>query len=118
LSYHSITPGHSQGGAAQDFFLRYSHWFSARNNLALEYMHTERGNVGRVKVNSAGIFDENGTLQAVERKNAARIFWNLPLHGEMDLNLMYGWERIHNLDLVAGEKRTNQIFRLDLSYRY
>ena len=30
--------GHSQGGATQDFFFRFSHWFSVRNNLALEYI--------------------------------------------------------------------------------
>jgi hypothetical protein len=31
---------------------------------------------------------------------------------------MYGWEDIHNLNLVGGDDRTNQIFRLDISYRY
>jgi hypothetical protein len=117
-TYHNMTPGHSQGGAAQEFFLRYSHWFSVRNNLALELIRTERGNVGRVKVNSAGKFDENGTLQAKERKNAVRAIWNFPLYGDMDMNLMYGWESIHNINLVGGDNRTNQIFRLDLSYRY
>ncbi len=117
-TYNDMPLGHSQGGGAEEFFFRYSHWFSSRNNLALEFFHSERGNVGRIKVNSAGIFDENGTLQAVERKNAARIIWNLPLHGDMDLNLMYGWERIHNFDLVQGDRRTNQIFKVDISYRY
>jgi len=105
-TYHDLPVGHSQGGGSEEFFLRYSHWFSPRNNLALECFHTERGNVGRIGD------------QAVERKNAGRVFWSLPFYGDTDLNLMYGWERIHNFDLVAGEKRTNQIFRLDLSYRY
>lgn len=116
--YHNMTPGHSQGGAAQDFFVRYSHWFSVRNNLALEYFHTERGNVGRVTVNNLGNFDPNGVRQAVERKNAARIFWNLPLYGDADLGMMYGWERINNFNLVGGVDRTNQLFKVDLSYRY
>ena len=116
--YHGMTPGHSQGGAAQDFFLRYSHWFSPRNNLALEYFHTERGNVGRLTVNSDGRFDPSGVLQAVERKNAARLFWNFPLIGDLDANLMYGWERINNFNLVAGAKQTNQLLKVDLSYRY
>ena len=106
------------GGSALEFFTRYSHWFSVRNNLALEYYHTERGNVGRVPVNSSGAFDANGVLQAVERKNAARVFWSLPLYGDMDMNLMYGWERIHNFNLVGGENRTNQVFKVDVSYRY
>jgi hypothetical protein len=117
-TYRNMTPGHSQGGAAQEFFFRYSHWFSPRNNLALEYFHTERGDVGRVFLNSAGEVDENGTRQSIEKKDAVRAFWNLPLYGDTDLNLMYGWEDIHNLNLVKGENRTNQIFRLDISYRY
>jgi hypothetical protein len=117
-TYHNMTPGHSQGGAAQEFFFRYSHWFSPRNILALEYFHTERGDVGRVSLNSAGEVDENGTRQSIEKKNAVRAFWNLPLYGDMDLNLMYGWEHIDNLNLVGGEDRNNQIFRMDISYRY
>jgi hypothetical protein len=118
-AFKGMNPGHSQQGGSIEFFLRYSHWFSVRNNLALEYFHTERGNEGRVKVDANGEYDPtNGTLQAVERKNAARLFWNLPLCGETDVNLMYGWERIHNLDMVQGEKRTNQIFKVDISYRY
>ena len=118
-TYHNMTPGHSQGGAAQEFFFRYSHWFSPRNNLALEFFHTERGNVGRVKVDSTGAYDPtNGTLQAVERKNAVRAFWSLPLVGDTDLNLMYGWERIHNFNLVRGAQQTNQLVRVDISFRY
>ena len=118
-TYHGMSPGHSQGGATEEFFLRYSHWFSARNNLALELYHTERGNVGRVKVNTAGSYDPtNGSLQAVERKNACRVSWSLPLFGDADMNLLYGVERIHNFNLVGGVNRTNQLFKLDLSYRY
>lgn len=117
-NYRTMPVGHSQGGGAEEFFLRYSHWFSVRNNLAFEYIHSERGNVGRVTVDDAGNFDPNGSLQAVERKNALRVFWQRPLYGNIDLNLMYGWERIHNRNLVAGADRTNQIFKLDVSYKY
>jgi hypothetical protein len=119
-TYHGMPVGHSQGGATIDFFLRYSHWFSVRNNLALEIAHTERGSEGRVPVNSSGNVDpvKGVFVQAVERKNAARVLWSLPLYGNFDLGLMYGWERIHNMDLVSGANRTNQIFKADLSYRY
>jgi hypothetical protein len=116
--YRGMNIGPSQGGAAEEFFVRGSHWFSVRNNLALEYIHTERGNLGRVTVNAAGIFDPNGTLQAVERKNALRVLWQLPIRGDFDMQLMYGWERVHNMNLVAGMNRTNQLVTVDLSYRY
>ena len=105
-NYHGLPVGHSQGGATEDYFCRFSHWFSVRNNLALEYFRTTRGTFGRLPG------------QAVERKNAARVIWQLPLYGDLDMNLMYGWERIHNLNLVEGERRTNQIFKAELSYRY
>lgn len=105
-TYYGMSPGHSQGGASQEFFLRYSHWFSPRHTVALEYFHTDRGKVGKV--------DD----QRTEYKHAARGFWNLPLYGDVDLGLMYGWERIDNLNLVAGAHRVNQLFRMDLSYRY
>jgi hypothetical protein len=36
----------------------------------------------------------------------------------MDMNLLYGWERINNFNLVGGVNRTNQIVKVDLSYRY
>ena len=104
--YHNMTPGHSQGGAAQDFFVRYSHWFSVRNNLALEYFHTDRGKQGKMPG------------QSTEYKNAWRAFWNLPIYGDMDMNLMYGYERINNMNLVGGVKQNNQLFKVDLSYRY
>ncbi|WP_152609779.1 capsule assembly Wzi family protein [Geobacter sp. OR-1] len=105
--YNNMTPGHSQGGgSAQEFFFRYSHWFSVRNTLAVEYFHTQRGIVGKMPG------------QVEEQKNAFRAFWRLPLYGEWDAGLMYGWERINNLNLVSGARRSNQLFGLDLSYRY
>ena len=116
--YQGMTPGDSQGGAAQEFFLRYSHWFAPRNNLALEYYYTERGNVGRLAVNSEDRADPNGVLQSIERKNALRAVWGLPLYGDLDLNLMYGLEHINNVDLVGGAQRTNQLVKMDLNYRY
>jgi hypothetical protein len=54
----------------------------------------------------------------VERKNAARAFLSLPLYGDIDMKLMYGWEKINNFNLVGGENRTNQVFKVDVSYRY
>lgn len=104
--YDGMPFGHSQGGAALEFFTRYSHWFSVRNNLALEYFHTDRGREGRVG------------NQQTEEKNAWRAFWNLPLYGDMDMNMMYGWERINNFNLVGGAKQTNQLLKVDLNYRY
>lgn len=117
--YRGMPIGDSQGGAAKEFFVRYSHWFSIRNRLALEYYHTERGNLGRLPVDASGQVNlVDGVMQAVERKNSMRAFWDLPLHGDFDLQLMYGWERINNLNLMAGVDQTNQIFKLDVSYRY
>jgi capsule assembly protein Wzi len=104
--YNGMIPGHSQGGSALEFYTRYSHWFSPRNNVALEYFHTDRGREGRVG------------NQQTEGKNAWRAFWNVPLYGDMDMNLMYGWERINNFNLVDGAKQTNQLVKVDLSYRY
>ncbi|MHB8121793.1 MAG: capsule assembly Wzi family protein [Desulfuromonadaceae bacterium] len=108
--YKDLPLGHSQGGATQDYFFRFSHWFSARNNLALEYIHTNRGKVGRIPV--------AGVDQAVERKHAGRIFWDLPLYGDMDAQLGYGIEKITNLNLIAGVERTNQLVKFELRYRY
>jgi hypothetical protein len=108
--YHNQPIGHSQGGGAQEFYLRYSHWFTARNNLALEYWHGERGNVGRVPV--------NGIMQAVERKDSGRITWTLPLVNDFDCSLRYGIERVRNKNLVGGQNRTNQVAMVQFSYRY
>jgi hypothetical protein len=104
--YNGLPFGHSQGGAAQEFFTRYSHWFSTRNLVALEYFHTDRGREGRVGA------------QQTEEKNAFRSFWSLPVYGDLDMDLMYGWERIDNFNLVAGSKQTNQTLKVDLRYRY
>ncbi len=116
--YHGMPIGHSQGGAVIEFYLRYSHWFSVRNNLALEFYRTERGHEGRVTVDAAGNFDPNGVMQAIEKKHAGRVSWTLPLHGDLDMNLLYGIEKVENVDLVAGEDRTNQLFKAELRYRY
>ena len=115
---HNMPIGHSQGGATQDFFLRYSHWFSVRNNLALEAFHTRRGDYGRVTVNPAGAFDPNGVMQSIERKNALRAFWSFPIQGDWSALLMYGQEWIHNFELRAGDSRMNQLLRAELSYKY
>jgi len=104
--YKGLPLGHSQGGATQDFFTRYSHWFNVRNNLALEYFYTNRGMIGRVQG------------QAIERKNAGRISWSLPVYGDMDAQLLYGIEKINNLNLMEGVHRTNQLFSVELRYRY
>ena len=115
---YGLPIGDSQGGGAQEFFLRYSHWFSVRNNLALEAYRTSRGDFGRITVDSSGRFDPNGTMQSVERTVALRSFWTLPVYGDWDALLMYGWERTSNLELVQGASRTNQLMRAELSYRY
>ena len=98
--------GHSQGGATQDFFSRYSHWFSSRNNLALEYIYTNRGMASRMPG------------QAIERKHAGRVSWALPLHDEINAQVVYGIEKIANLNLVDGVQRTNQLLTIELKYRY
>lgn len=104
--YRGLTPGYSQGGAAQEFFVRYTHWFAAKETLALEYFNTERGVVGKV----AG--------QAMESKHALRGFLGVPLNNVFDITLMYGWETINNLDLVPGAHRNNQLVTVDMTYRY
>lgn len=104
--YKNLPIGHSQGGATQDFFFRYSHWFSVRNNLALEYFYTNRGMASRM------------TGQAIERKHAGRIFWTLPLNDQVDTQLGYGVERVSNFNLVDGVERTNQLLKIEVRYRY
>jgi hypothetical protein len=116
--YHDLPIGDSQGGGTQEFFLRYSHWFSVRNNLALECYRTTRGDVGRLPVNAVGRFDAGGVMQAIERKVALRAFWTLPVVDDWNALLMYGWERIDNFELRQGEARTNHLLRAELSYRY
>lgn len=104
--YKNMPLGHSQGGATQDFFFRASHWFSVRNNLALEYFYTNRGMVGRIGE------------QAVEKKHAGRIFWDMPLNADLDAQLGYGIEKISNMNLVHGVERTNQLLKFEVRYRY
>ena len=98
--------GHSQGGATQDFYTRYSHWFGVRNNLALEYFYTNRGMSTRMPD------------QAIERKHAGRLSWNLPVYGNLDGKMVYGVENITNLNLVNGANRTNQLVLFELRYGY
>ena len=104
--YKGMPIGHSQGGATQDFFTRYSHWFGVRNNVALEYFYTNRGMVGRMPG------------QAIERKHAGRISWSLPIKGDLDAKLLYGIENITNVNLVDGARRTNQLALFELRYTY
>jgi hypothetical protein len=115
---YGLPLGDSQGGAAQEFFLRYSHWFSVRNNLAVECYRTSRGDYGRLPVDANGVYSATGAMQAVERKIALRTFWTLPVTGDWNALLMYGVERINNLELRQGETRTNQLVRAELSYKY
>ncbi len=104
--YKNLPIGHSQGGATQDFFSRYSHWFGARNNLALEYIYTNRGMASRMPG------------QAIERKHAGRIFWNLPVSSDIDAKISFSIERTSNLNLVAGAEQTNQLTTFELKYQY
>lgn len=104
--YHNLPLGHSQGGATEDFFVRYSHWFSARHNLALEYFYTMRGGFGRMPG------------QAIESKHAGRVNWSLPVYGDIDAQASYGIERVNNMNLVAGVRQTNHLVRFELRYRY
>ncbi|GFO69012.1 hypothetical protein GMLC_25910 [Geomonas limicola] len=115
---YNLPIGHSQGGGTQEFFLRYSHWFSVRNNLALEAFRTSRGDYGRITVNPSGSFDPNGVVQAVERKYAVRGFWSFPVKGELSALVMYGREWIDNFELRSGVFRSNQLLRAELRYRY
>jgi Capsule assembly protein Wzi len=105
-TYYGMTPGHSQGGGSQDLLARYSHWFTPRNNMALEYIYTDRGRQGRI----------DG--QVVEIKNAWRGVWSLPLYRDLDLVLGYGWERVRNLNLVNGVKRSNMLGTVTMNYNY
>lgn len=104
--YKDLPIGHSQGGATQDFFFRGSHWFSVRNNLALEYIYTNRGMVSRV------------SGQAVEKKHAGRVFWDFPLTAELDAQIGYGIEKVTNLNLMDGAERTNQMMKFEIKYKY
>jgi hypothetical protein len=104
--YQGMPLGDSQGGATQDIFVEYRHWFSVRESAGIDYFNTKRGNSGRI----AG--------QAREEKNAVRGFCNLPLAARLDLRLMYGWERIHNFNLQHDSDKTNNILVAETSYRF
>jgi hypothetical protein len=105
--YHDMTPGHSQGGVGvQEFFGRYSHWFSVRNILAMEYFYTERGRSYRTG------------NQVMESKHAGRVSWTLPVHRDVDAEALYGIEKISNLNLFEGIDRTNHLATFELRYRY
>lgn len=102
--YKGMPIGHSHGGATQDFFLRYSHWFDVRSSAGLDLMHTVRGNLGRV----------DG--QAIERKSGARLFSRLPLAERLDLGASLGTERVRNMNLQPGVNRNNTFAILELVY--
>jgi len=108
--YNNMPFGDSQGGGTIEFYARYSHWFSPRSILALEFWRTDRGDEGRVKV--------NGTMQSVERTAAGRASFSLPLYGDMDINLTYGFEKITGFNLVQGINQINQLSTIELRYRY
>lgn len=105
-NYEGMPVGHSQGGATQDYLLRYSHWITPRTNAGIDLIRTIRGNLGRV----AG--------QAIERKNALRLFCNVPLADRFDLKLQFGTERVSDKDLVEGVNRNNSIAVIEMNYRY
>lgn len=116
--YNGLPIGHSQGGATEEYFLRYSHWFFARHNLALECFRTTRGESGRLPVDATGAYSATGVMQAVERKVSLRGFWNFPVSAGWNGLLMYGWEAIDNFELRQGEDRTNHLLRAEVSYKY
>lgn len=104
--YKNMPIGHSQGGATRDYYSRFCHWFGVRNNLALEYIYTTRGESGRMPG------------QAVEYKHAGRVSWTLPVYGDLDAQATYGIEKVSNLNLESGDDRTNQLVSIELRYRY
>lgn len=104
--YKGMPIGHAQGGATQDFLLRYSHWFSARNRAGIDYIYTTRGNLGRLEG------------QALEEKHAARLFWNFPLADKLDMKMLFGAEQVTNMNLVDGADRNNSLAMIELSYRF
>ena len=104
--YHGFPLGNSQGGATEDFYLRYAHWFSVHSNVALEYFYTTRGSFGRLPG------------QAVEEKHAGRVALTLPVGKDLTAQFLYGLEGLRNADLVSGVHRTNQLMKFELSYNY
>lgn len=104
--YQGMPIGHSQGGATQDIYLQYRHWFSAAASCGLEYFNTKRGITGRLPG------------QAREEKHALRGELSLPLATGLDLTLTYGWEHIRNFDLVNNDDRINNLFVAETTYRF
>ncbi len=102
----NLIMGDSQGGDTKDYFGRFTHYFSARNTLALEYFHTQRGWIGGV----------GG--QAVEEIDGGRAFWTLPVSNDWDVLFNYGYENIRNFNLVRNDNRQDNLARVDVSYRY
>ncbi len=105
-NYKNMPIGESQGGATQDYYAKYSHWFGVRHNVALEYFYTLRGGFGRLPG------------QAIEAKHSGRMTWNVPVYKDVDARTTYGIERVNNVNLVEGVRRTNQLMMLELRYRY
>lgn len=104
--YRGMPIGHAEGGATQDLVFSFSHWFSARERAGADYIRTTRGNTGRLPGD------------AIERKNSVRAFWTQPLADHLDLKLLYGLERVSNLNLQAGVSRTNNLAVAELLYRF
>ncbi|MHB8174214.1 MAG: capsule assembly Wzi family protein [Nitrospirota bacterium] len=103
---NGLIMGDSQGGDTKDYFGKFTHYFTLRNTLSLEYFHTQRGWVGR----AGG--------QAAEDIDGGRIFWSLPLSRDWDALLNYGYEYVRNFNLNPGNDRQDNLLRLDISYRY
>ena len=102
----NLIMGDFQGGDTKDYSARFTHYFSARHTLALEYFHTQRGWVGI----------QGG--QAVEETDGGRIFWTLPLNEDWSILFNYGYENIRNFDLTPGDNRQDNLVRVDINYKY
>lgn len=104
--YRGVPIGHSQGGATEDCFVRLSHWFDPRTVLTVDYAFTTRGTFGALPG------------QAIEEKHLLRGRLDFPLTVELQGGILYGVERIRNMNLTAGEDRVNQLGMVELSWRY
>jgi hypothetical protein len=56
--------------------------------------------------------------QAIERKDSGRVLWTLPLFGDWDGNLMYGFEEISNFNLMPDATMRNHIGKVEIRFRY
>ncbi len=104
---NGLIMGDAQGGDTKDYYGKFTHYFTLRNNLSLDYFHTERGWVGRV-----------GGKGAPEEIDGGRICWTLPLCRDWDALINYGYEYVRNFDLEPGKDRQDNLLRLDIDYRY